>query len=234
MSIQLIAHRGGTDQHPELTIASARHSLELGAAFAEIDVRFSRDGIPVISHDPDAKRLFGHSAYIDTMTAADYTALTYTSDNRYHPHTLQQFLEEEIAPLVLHIKQKDQPLPRILQLLRDFQYEDKTVIGVVSCNDVRVVKQFNPQLRVLAFMPDALHIEDFHQAGADIIRLWEPWVEQEAIRKIQSLGMQVWVMTGVSEETVGYTSAENLLTWRDMGVDGILINEVANALHVLA
>lgn len=57
--MELIAHRAGTDRYPELTLDAARYSLQAGAAYVELDIRFTREDIPVISHDDNAQRLFG-------------------------------------------------------------------------------------------------------------------------------------------------------------------------------
>ena len=48
----IIAHRCGTDRYPEQTIAAARHSLQCGADFVEVDIRFTADHKPVVIHIP--------------------------------------------------------------------------------------------------------------------------------------------------------------------------------------
>lgn len=53
----VIAHRGDTRHAPENSLASIRAAKQNGADFAEIDVRLTKDGIPVVFHDRRTGRL---------------------------------------------------------------------------------------------------------------------------------------------------------------------------------
>jgi glycerophosphoryl diester phosphodiesterase len=55
----LFAHRGASSERPENTLAAFELGLELGADVLELDVHPSRDGVLVVSHDPDAVRSAG-------------------------------------------------------------------------------------------------------------------------------------------------------------------------------
>lgn len=47
----IIAHRTSPRDAPENSLAGIRRSAELGADYVEIDVRLTRDGVPVMLHD---------------------------------------------------------------------------------------------------------------------------------------------------------------------------------------
>lgn len=47
---EVVAHRGAHDELPENTIASFQRAIDLGADAIELDVRLTRDGIPVVYH----------------------------------------------------------------------------------------------------------------------------------------------------------------------------------------
>ncbi|MBO8141478.1 MAG: hypothetical protein H0Z37_04765 [Firmicutes bacterium] len=47
-----IAHRGASAHAPENSAAAIRLAAQLGADMVEMDVRLSRDGVPVVIHDP--------------------------------------------------------------------------------------------------------------------------------------------------------------------------------------
>jgi glycerophosphoryl diester phosphodiesterase len=55
----LFAHRGASSERPENTLAAFELGLQLGADVLELDVHPSRDGVLVVSHDPDALRSAG-------------------------------------------------------------------------------------------------------------------------------------------------------------------------------
>jgi len=52
----VVAHRGASGLRPENTLAAFALARELGADGIELDVRLSRDGVPVVHHDPDLQR----------------------------------------------------------------------------------------------------------------------------------------------------------------------------------
>lgn len=55
----LLAHRGASAERPENTLAAFELALDLGADVLELDVHPSRDGVLIVSHDPDALRSAG-------------------------------------------------------------------------------------------------------------------------------------------------------------------------------
>jgi len=234
VNVALVAHRCGTDKYPELTIAAARHSLEIGAAYVEMDIRFTKDNVPVISHDQDALRLYGSTVKICDMLSVDFLKLRHTSNRDYSTHSLEEIVNNGVAPILFHIKEGGERLKQILHRLRTANYEDKVTMGVTAVEDIGIVKAFNSNISVLAFMPAKEHSQAFIDAGADSIRLWEEWVTQEDVQRIKATGRKLWVMAGTAMEgSVGYTSDDNLKFWQEIGVDGILVNEIEKAKSLL-
>jgi glycerophosphoryl diester phosphodiesterase len=59
----LIAHRGGSLEAPENTMAAFRYAIDLGMKFIELDVQMSSDGELVVIHDETVDRTTdGHGA----------------------------------------------------------------------------------------------------------------------------------------------------------------------------
>lgn len=52
----LIAHRGGSLEAPENTLAAFRHAIQLGMRFVELDVQMTADGELVVIHDETVDR----------------------------------------------------------------------------------------------------------------------------------------------------------------------------------
>lgn len=56
---KVIGHRGAAAYTPENTLASFREARCRGAAWVEIDVKLTRDGVPIVMHDSSLKRTMG-------------------------------------------------------------------------------------------------------------------------------------------------------------------------------
>ncbi|MBB5936029.1 glycerophosphodiester phosphodiesterase [Streptomyces zagrosensis] len=71
-----VAHRGNPYEQRENTLASIRSALRAGADAVEIDVRVTRDNVPVLLHDATLKRLWGHDRPLADLTADEVWAVT--------------------------------------------------------------------------------------------------------------------------------------------------------------
>ncbi|MFB6819627.1 glycerophosphodiester phosphodiesterase [Streptomyces sp. NPDC056347] len=75
-SVTAVAHRGDPYRVRENTLASIRSALGRGADAVEVDVRLTRDGVPVLLHDATLKRLWGHDVRLDRLAHREVTELT--------------------------------------------------------------------------------------------------------------------------------------------------------------
>jgi glycerophosphoryl diester phosphodiesterase len=67
----VIAHRGASADAPENTLAAFDLALRQGADALELDVRLSRDGVPVVIHDPTVDRTTRLRGPVGAFTAAE-------------------------------------------------------------------------------------------------------------------------------------------------------------------
>ena len=65
----LIAHRGDSASCPENTLAAFRSALATGVDGIELDVRLSRDGVPMVVHDATLVRFGGGRRPLSAQTA---------------------------------------------------------------------------------------------------------------------------------------------------------------------
>ncbi|HEX6322619.1 MAG TPA: glycerophosphodiester phosphodiesterase [Vicinamibacterales bacterium] len=63
------AHRGGAALAPENTMAAFERGMAEGADGLEFDVRLSRDGVPVVHHDPTLDRTTDARGPVSALTA---------------------------------------------------------------------------------------------------------------------------------------------------------------------
>lgn len=63
-----IAHRGYASNYPENTLVALDAAKQAGAEYIEVDIQLTSDGIPVLFHDRDLKRLCQQSGSIHDYT----------------------------------------------------------------------------------------------------------------------------------------------------------------------
>ncbi|MEU5100007.1 glycerophosphodiester phosphodiesterase [Streptomyces sp. NPDC020996] len=75
-NVTAVAHRGDPYRVRENTVGSLRSALGLGADAVEIDVRLTKDGVPVLLHDATLKRLWERDRPLRSLTAGEVRELT--------------------------------------------------------------------------------------------------------------------------------------------------------------
>ena len=75
-NVTAVAHRGDLYRVRENTVDSLRSALRLGADAVEIDVRLTRDGVPVLLHDDTLKRLWELDRPLLALSADEVRGLT--------------------------------------------------------------------------------------------------------------------------------------------------------------
>ncbi|MBC7268292.1 MAG: glycerophosphodiester phosphodiesterase [Streptomyces sp.] len=75
-TVTAVGHRGDPYRFRENTLDSLASALRRGADAVEIDVRLTRDGVPLLLHDGTLKRLWEHDRPLLTLSAAEVDGLT--------------------------------------------------------------------------------------------------------------------------------------------------------------
>jgi glycerophosphoryl diester phosphodiesterase len=86
-----IAHRGGAAHGDENSMAAFAHAVAAGYRYLEIDVHASADGVAVVFHDDDLRRMLGRPGRIEELTWADLASL------RGHGESLLPRLEDVLG-----------------------------------------------------------------------------------------------------------------------------------------
>ncbi|MEX3102765.1 MULTISPECIES: glycerophosphodiester phosphodiesterase [unclassified Streptomyces] len=75
-TLTAVAHRGDPYRFRENTLDSLRSALSRGADAVEIDVRLTRDGVPVLLHDETMGRLWEVDRPLASLSAAEVRGMT--------------------------------------------------------------------------------------------------------------------------------------------------------------
>ncbi|RLG85779.1 MAG: hypothetical protein DRO39_04745 [Thermoprotei archaeon] len=219
----VIAHRGASRYEPENTLKAVLKAIELGADGVEIDIRFSAEGVPVVIHDSDLRRVAGISRSVSEMRLEELKRVRVFG--REPIPTLEEVMDAVAGRVLLILDVKDPGHEdSIAKILSSRGYENVVVASFLP----RVIRRFR---QLLPRVATALYtfrrstaIRDASSLGIDVLLLRHNVVTSELVSKAHRLGIKVitWVVNDLEE-------ARRQLSY---GVDGFFTDflEIRSAL----
>ena len=235
-TMTIVAHRGASALAPENTLAAFNAALELGVEVIESDIRLTRDGALILGHDASLIRLTGRDERIADLDLATLQTITVGTDQAgiaQHFATPAELLQLVAgrARVLFDMKISPDEANGLLPLLRELGVERDVIIGVRSVAALGAIKAAAPEIATLAFGRTLAEVWSLIEVGADIVRLWSPWVSAEALARARHLDRPVWVMCGSpAHGDVGETTMTTLLDYRQRGIDAVILNDPRLAL----
>src|SRR2546428_9567837 len=131
----VIAHRGNRVRAAENTMLALQQAVDLGADALEFDVRVTRDGVPVLMHDPDLDRTTNGRGPLEALTFDEVRTLDagarspYGAGMRLKVPSLEEVLNAfRDTPLVIEVKEMA-AVETTEQFVRLFGARDRGIIG---------------------------------------------------------------------------------------------------------
>lgn len=94
------AHRGNSGEHPENTLEAFRSAMEVGADWIELDIFRTKDGVLVVTHDANMRRVSGKDIVVAESTLAEVRRLDVATEFRAsHKLTTTQCPPKQIPTL---------------------------------------------------------------------------------------------------------------------------------------
>lgn len=155
----VIAHRGNRVRAAENTVDALRQAMELGADALEFDVRISRDGVPVLMHDPSVDRTTNGTGLVGHLTFAELHALDASRSRHAGAQACPvPALEEALdafreIPLVIEVKELA-AAEATADFVRRFGAQDRVVVGSAETSVMRWF--YRSGLHCCASMHDAV------------------------------------------------------------------------------
>src|SRR5262249_13347946 len=155
--VQVTAHRGHARAAPENTLSAMRKAIDSGADYAEMDVQQTADGVIVLLHDRDLKRVAGLSRRLEDLSYDEVRKLDVGSwfDPAFASErvpTLEEVIKLCRGRIRLNIELKffgpDRRLANaVARLLREQDFEADCFVTSRNYDALVEVKRHNPRLR---------------------------------------------------------------------------------------
>lgn len=239
----VLAHRGGSEEAPENTLAAFTRLSDLGFRYIETDVHLSADGEVVVSHDETTDRTYGVPGKIRECTYAELAELRNEADEPI-PRLADVLTELPHMYFVIDAK-SDEVVEPLLEVLEETGASDRVMVASFSEKRLEKVREIgNPELstslgvgavvRLLLASETVSNAENWHVPGprhrARAAQVPEKnrgvrVVSPRFIATAHTAGLAVHVWTVNEREQM-----ERLLDW---GVDGIVTDRPSLLKEVL-
>ncbi|HEX7778593.1 MAG TPA: glycerophosphodiester phosphodiesterase [Vicinamibacterales bacterium] len=153
--VNVIAHRGGSKVRPENTLVAFEHALTLGADAIECDVHLSRDGEPVVIHDPTLDRTTDARGPVSGLSAAELGRVDagfQFKPAEGHPFRgrsggvprLSEVLDRFRMPFIVEIKgNRPEVADTVLGVIAEAKALDRVIVGGFSQAVLERVRRLN-------------------------------------------------------------------------------------------
>lgn len=200
----------------------------------ELDVQISRDGIPVVFHDDDLRRLTCEDGYLADRTAAELATISLKDGAETIP-TLAVTLGHIAGRVPVLIEIKDQSVHQRSQL--DIAQQVARVVTARPEGEQIAVMSFNPiyiiglrdlapgiprglttgPARVFSDLPEArraelVNIVHYNAAGASFVSHDREDLDNHRLHKLKAKGASIlcWTIRGPEEEAAARKVADNV------------------------
>jgi glycerophosphoryl diester phosphodiesterase len=189
--VQIYAHRGASQIHPENTLDAFAEAVRLGVDGIELDLHTTSDGIPVVSHDASLTRALGIDSDVRQVTFAELRSLAPAVP------TLTEVLDLVGPALHFDLEVKQAGIEsHLLPVLRD--HPDAR--WAISCFDWAVLEQFRSvdESIDLWLLGHAL-TDDLKSTaarlGATTAALFAPAISEATVASAHAAGLKVMAWT---------------------------------------
>jgi glycerophosphoryl diester phosphodiesterase len=220
--ILFAAHRGGALLWPENSLLAFENAIQLGADFIEFDVHLSRDGEPMVIHDPTLERTTTGTGRVREQTSAEIRAARLRDRDGTVTAEAVPTLDEVVAlaarsrrQMLLEIKVDDRQRAypgieeKVMAVLDRHAMTPATVVMAFEPETWRRVRALRSDVRVAALDSSrtlesrgvtlAGAIEEARAAGLAVVGLHQRLVTAETVARARKAGLVLAAWT-VNEE----------------------------------
>ncbi|MEM8954153.1 MAG: glycerophosphodiester phosphodiesterase [Verrucomicrobiota bacterium] len=232
--VSVTAHRGSSLAAPENTMPAIELAIEEGSDYIEIDVQQTADGVLILVHDTDMKRLAGVPRQVSEMTYEEIGALDV---GRWFGEefagerapTLEEVIDvAKAGGAKLNIEMKfagsDVSMAKdVAAMVRQKEFEEDCVITSLSYDGVMAVRESDPELRTGLIVTAS--VGDLTRLDVDLLSVSARAVSRDLIDRARRAGKEVHVWT--------VNQAGDMNTMIHLGVDNILTDRPAVLVELL-
>lgn len=233
--ILIIGHRGASSVSPENTLKAFQKAIELKADYVEFDVQETRDGVLVVVHDEDIKRITGKDGLIKDMTLNELRKLNFGESEKIP--TLQELVELTKNKIGLNCEIKVEGITEeVIHIFREYDIIGTTLVSSFIHHELLKIQKIESSLKLASLEPTPGTIKIDWDKKKEMIQ----YCIDNNIYAINPLVMMV------NQQFVDFAHDNNIkvFPWTvdskvsikkliRLGVDGIITNDISRAKDIL-
>lgn len=204
-SVLIAAHRGDTLTAPENSLRAVLGSVEQGASAVEIDVQLTQDGVVVLHHDYNLKRMTGVSKRVDELTYDEIAMLsigTYEGEGDIDEIDRIPMLSEVLAALqgqtkvIIDLKPYgpgEELAKEVVNLVEQFEMANDCYIQSFDRQTLQQIRQLNPDIKIGQILYFA--VGDLSLLDVDFYTIEQVMLTKQLVDRAHRKGREVWVWT---------------------------------------
>ncbi|KAM4598051.1 glycerophosphodiester phosphodiesterase 1-like [Polymixia lowei] len=214
--VPVVAHRAGSHDAPENTLAAIREASRNGATGVELDLSFTADGVPVLMHDETVDRTTNGSGPVGRLQLAQLKRL----DASAHHRLKDKFSVEKVPTLQEAV---EECIKHQLTVFFDVKGQPDKAASVLSEMYKKFPDLYNSSI-VCSFEPKVIY--KMRQADPEVVtalthRPWSLSRFSDGTPRTLSSWSQFW--TGVLDVLLDW--AHHHLLWNLCGVSAIVMQK---------
>ena len=202
-AVQVTAHRGHSRAAPENTLSAIKKAIESGADYAEVDVQQTADGVVVLLHDGDLKRVAGvprkcEELSYDEIRKLDVGAWFAPAFAGERVPSLAEVIDISRGRIRLNIELKldvsDGRLAAgVARVIGEHRFESDCLVTSFNRDALIDLKRHDPSLRTGLIVAYALG--DVSRLEVEALSVRAEGLSDELIRAAHRVGQEVHVWT---------------------------------------
>ena len=222
-TVKITAHRGSSLRAPENTMSAVNLAIKEGAETVEIDVLHTKDGVVVVSHDNNLKRMAGIDQNISDMTheelqSVDVGKIFSPEFEGEQVPRLEDVINAIMASnrnLNIEIKEysQDEIEEKVANIIRETNCSDHCFVTSLDYGTLKNIRAIDSSIPIGIAVSVA--IGDVHGFDVDFYSAADNLATNQFIAKEQKIGRDVMIWTLNDKDSIKEAiarGAKNIIT----------------------
>lgn len=196
-NVLVASHRAVHHQLPENSLPAIKETIRLGVDIVEIDVKVSKDGIPMLMHDGKVDRTTTGKGNLETQTFEELRKLRLVSNGKVTEETiptLEEALQIAKGHILVDLDLKTDQIDKVIEVVKKVGAED---FAFFFDSDYEILSKVDAASKKYMLMPRA-----YSQAMADsaltrfkpeVIHIDSKFYTPEVTSLISNKGARIWI-----------------------------------------